>query len=715
MKKFLLFIVISQLIFVELHAQAWHKFADFPENISPKDITANHAGTIFMLSKNNQIYYKKIDENWQKMNQGNIANATDIAVVESSNHLFVSNNGYGGIQHTSNFGGNWGLSFINTNNHTGFHETYNILSNIRSSNLIYASNLGSRSIAKFVNNGNVGQFKTISEDTNFRLSAIHLTSNQKLLIGSNQGVWMSINEANSFSPSGLGNLDVFNFSESQDGTVYALSKTSSGTIKLWKSHDNNYANWVELNLPDPDLNYHLIYYDQLSGNLWLANENSMFKTDSQTINWINTDLNLTDPKIIGFAGDPNGTMYAFEQERICLHFQNTSWETQNQGLYGEVNKITFDADNQLYGILTYYSNKISVKESIADEWINKSIPTDAIYNFQKMADGSMVLGKWNQIYRTSDGGNSFVEINLPDAFANQESGGIELVETGESGGLFLTHSAIQNKVFATHDLGENWVEIDLFSNLLHLGETLDGNYIGVFWGEETEFLPKLYFSGNQGLNWTEIENEFVDVTSFDLRLKIKKNRCFVQFSNKIYEVNIAQQTYNELTLPFQQNTSYDLQFSLNDQEEMFLINEEQDLYRSIDNAQSWENLGSPQGVSQAYLTSLAFGYDGLPFVIYSAYNSANTLQGIYYFGNELMQNSEFDLTNDLQIYPNPAKESFYLKTEKGTEIKLYDWSGKLVLHQIIQENPTEISIRSLPKGTYILKSSKCKSVKLLKL
>jgi len=55
--------------------------------------------------------------------------------------------------------------------------------------------------------------------------------------------------------------------------------------------------------------------------------------------------------------------------------------------------------------------------------------------------------------------------------------------------------------------------------------------------------------------------------------------------------------------------------------------------------------------------------------------------------------------SNIQIYPNPAKNSFFIDTEKITTVKLYDVSGKEVLNQTANSK-TEINISHLPQGIY---------------
>ncbi|MET3036919.1 T9SS type A sorting domain-containing protein [Chryseobacterium sp. NRRL B-14859] len=65
--------------------------------------------------------------------------------------------------------------------------------------------------------------------------------------------------------------------------------------------------------------------------------------------------------------------------------------------------------------------------------------------------------------------------------------------------------------------------------------------------------------------------------------------------------------------------------------------------------------------------------------------------------------------NKISIYPNPAKDEFYInfpgKTLGKVSVELYDMSGKLVSSEdkISPENKRAISTSRLINGTYIVK------------
>jgi len=60
---------------------------------------------------------------------------------------------------------------------------------------------------------------------------------------------------------------------------------------------------------------------------------------------------------------------------------------------------------------------------------------------------------------------------------------------------------------------------------------------------------------------------------------------------------------------------------------------------------------------------------------------------------------ELESNNDVEIYPNPARDKVYLGTAHKTGFNLYDLTGKLVLNS--SENP--VSVSHLSNGMYVYK------------
>src|SRR5690606_37516315 len=109
-------------------------------------------------------------------------------------------------------------------------------------------------------------------------------------------------------------------------------------------------------------------------------------------------------------------------------------------------------------------------------------------------------------------------------------------------------------------------------------------------------------------------------------------------------------------------------------------------------------LGKPAGVQNAHITSLEFGFENTPFVIYKAYNSSSELQGVYYYGEEILSVTDEPISSNILVYPNPVSGQFYVNTNYKGNLYLFDVSGKLVQKEVVNQKVTKIDIQSLPKG-----------------
>jgi len=70
------------------------------------------------------------------------------------------------------------------------------------------------------------------------------------------------------------------------------------------------------------------------------------------------------------------------------------------------------------------------------------------------------------------------------------------------------------------------------------------------------------------------------------------------------------------------------------------------------------------------------------------------------FNGTLATSESSKTENHISIYPNPAKDVVFVKSEKQiTKIELYDYSGK----KLKESTPKEINISSLPRGNYFIK------------
>jgi len=76
--------------------------------------------------------------------------------------------------------------------------------------------------------------------------------------------------------------------------------------------------------------------------------------------------------------------------------------------------------------------------------------------------------------------------------------------------------------------------------------------------------------------------------------------------------------------------------------------------------------------------------------------------------------------NDIQVYPNPAKDKIIIELQRLNNIQkniisIYNIQGQTILQQSLQQEKTELDISRLAKGIYILKSSNDEKMEVIRI
>lgn len=75
----------------------------------------------------------------------------------------------------------------------------------------------------------------------------------------------------------------------------------------------------------------------------------------------------------------------------------------------------------------------------------------------------------------------------------------------------------------------------------------------------------------------------------------------------------------------------------------------------------------------------------------------------YQSKNSLLHVNENNAQANIVVYPNPATTTFYLKSDKNTNVKIYDFTGKVVKNEVYSVSGVDVS--NLAKGIYIVELS----------
>lgn len=88
----------------------------------------------------------------------------------------------------------------------------------------------------------------------------------------------------------------------------------------------------------------------------------------------------------------------------------------------------------------------------------------------------------------------------------------------------------------------------------------------------------------------------------------------------------------------------------------------------------------------------------------NANQSSSGLIGILAAHNATLEVAQFDVAENITVYPNPtAAKLFFTANERlaGKKVSVYDNSGKLALHTAVTEEQS-INLENLPTGIFLI-------------
>lgn len=181
--------------------------------------------------------------------------------------------------------------------------------------------------------------------------------------------------------------------------------------------------------------------------------------------------------------------------------------------------------------------------------------------------------------------------------------------------------------------------------------------------------------------------------------------------NTIEVYNAATNTWSTLTIPTTV-TRFDMT-SLNN--ELYIaggldaLNVESDLvqiYNTTSGVWSYANLSEPRyDISTVAVANHVLFAGGINGYVYPTYTTSATVD---IFAAPMRLSSNVGLNQqviELAVYPNPANQNITLSADADylpADIMIYDFSGKAVMHVILQNEETSINISSLSAGLYLI-------------
>lgn len=714
-RKKLLVLVFLTFLMSNSYAQTWEYYKDFPVNINPVDVDINNIGTIFMLTSDYRIFYKMQNQNWVEMPEYGVPNYLCIKVKKSSNRLYIGDLDQGLIA-TSNFGQTYEPLYLTTDPNSGFHEAIVALSNPNSSGVFFGASFDifTPTIIKYTNNGTVGQIIHFdpTENPNNIIDEMLFTSDNVLLMGTdNGGIWLSNDNGVTFQHSNFNQHNVFSFTEDLNGTVYALGFNYAEN-KSFLISSTDYINWTELELPNPDIKYKTVFFENGNNNLWLASGDNLYKTNvsgDSISSWNNANYNNGSHSCIELL-KYSDNVYNFSNEYVMQTNSNgETWSSPlTQGLNGISIYAGFGDNNKLF-TASYSSTILSSLDNSNSNWINKSLsnyfPGDCIAK----PDGRIYIPEYKKVFKSIDNGVTFTEITPP----NVGNSYVSKFYVGENHSLFAVINNDSEKLYRSTDDGNTWQLFGDFTStdpfdpatIQSISEDSSGR---VFVTVLSSFIffdfNFIYYTEDNGANWNYLTYDSQahqeGCSSSYNSVKSVGNTTFCAPCGKTYKIDLNNSSdpfVEEIT--FNGNSIAPESLKVNGNGDYYIFYNS--LQKSNDGGQTWVDLGIPDVITNAsaQVNDIFFDNDYNVFLTTrSDIYTPQAIRGFYKLTENL--NTVPHIKTNIDIVPNPATN--YINISHDVElkdIKLIDVTGKIIL----TSTEDNINISSLSKGVYMIR------------
>lgn len=713
MKNLNYWLAILLLNLLSANAQTWEYYKDFPVNVKPVDIDVNNAGTLFMLSSDQRFFYKLLNQDWQEMPGFPVANPDCISVVKNSNRMYFGDY-FQGLVYTDDFGQNWQQTWLTTNPVSGFHESVIELSNITNPNLfIGGSNNLVPTMFIYTNNGQNGtifQYDSTNNQSNIA-SELYLTSTNKLLIGTDDGGILLVNQIGDLAqPTSQTQNQIFRFTEDNNGKVYALGFNYNNGLNFLVS-STDYLTWDTVALPNTE-KYTSILFDPATQSLWLGSENGLYRSNPITTNtpeWnLATFNNVTQSTVEIVKHGAN--IYNFSSDYIAqqLSSSNNQWNTITQGLKGVVNYAGFGSNGKIF-TSSYSSNTVSSANNAASQWSNTIITGNApsVSNMFVKPNGRIYLNMGLSLKKSIDNGITYTDITPPNMIYS-----FWRFEVGENNSLFAVKYTEREKLYRSTDDGLTWsLFADFTSNIPFdpaIIESISEDSNGVIYVtteslDISQGINKLRYTTDQGITWNtliyDVSQTLGSCGSVPLVIS-HGNKTYFSACSYSFEVNIASQNpFQPYNFPW--GDSGYLQFGsfrVNSLGHHYLLDEF--LYKSVDGGTTWINLGRPSELNSATdMNGVYIDANDDVFIMTSTYVFLAPENRGFYKVTETL-GTENPESNFVDVFPNPATNSITIQTTNTiSSVSIFDMLGKNVMN----DSRNVIDISNLSQGMYIIK------------
>ena len=476
-----------------------------------------------------------------------------------------------------------------------------------------------------------------------------------------------------------------------DGTM--LVETNGN---IYRSADNG-QNWdlINNNLPEPRIHSMAINKD---GDIFVGPFNSsVYWSSSNGESWDKLSNGLTEETVVWSLGtNSKGELFAGTEDQGIFRLSGSqeNWVEINNGLSSlNIYFLGKDHHGKIYsgtngGVFTSVNNGTSWTKLLYDFGFIDPYADGGIFAVDP--SGIVYLGNLNTIYSSKDNGSTWSEINydgLPTCGREGSShvcGLWSSLKIQSNADLFLRRVGMGSELYRSSDGGDNWVEIfsESYPECYAVGLN-DYVFVGC---------EDIYRSSNSGDSFEKIE---VSSDKIYTNIGINSEGTIFAFAQDDSQNYLFTSTDNGDNWSDKSNFLPNWYFVnclyFDNDDNIFVGTYRNGIYFSTDNGNSWSSIteGLPKLDSVfVNITSILIDLDGYIYAGTEGNSVYKTINPIVSSSENLTLSISYNLS---QNYPNPFNPSttiqYSIPKQSSVTLKVYDILGSAVLTLVNASQP----------------------------
>ncbi|MFC2131090.1 T9SS type A sorting domain-containing protein [Bacteroidota bacterium] len=466
--------------------------------------------------------------------------------------------------------------------------------------------------------------------------------NGNLLAGTDNGLFYSTNEGNSWEIMGFFGLIIHSVTVADSGKIYLAIggdlqlSTDSGTS--WRSIDGG-LDGADFKIIHPGINGKLYAIAHISHQY-----NKLFEANNDDGGWSQLPTNMY--LIQAFDIKPSNGYFFFGTFGEGIYRSTDNGENiVNVGLDTmTIRTFMIDSSGNIYAGTMYHGIYLSSDDG--DNWTHIGLEGYSIYSISKNSNNDLICGTWyNGVYRSTDNGNTWTQHNN-----NLINKTILSIYTNDNDKVFIGSNG--DAVFSTTDNGNNWeYSSDGFkaSDVRALAANNTGRIFAATVG------AGMWYTDDKGNSWNRINNG-LDTPSFS-KLKINSQGHIFTGSSwgAIFRSTDNGSSWTKLRDDVASAQLGDLYIDYNDNIYIGITNN--GVYKSTNNGDDWTDIGLNDIVQRSIIVK----------------NDTIILVGTY--SNGLLRSTD---NGETWTNPNTSASTIYaLEIDKNGNIYSGGYQGQL--------------------------------------